>query len=68
MITFINSVRSLKISASLVRNKWSRTTKPKLTLTGDWMQKAGFSIGMQVIIEVEADRLIIKRATDDFQG
>jgi len=68
MITYTNEFRSIKISALFVRNRWSNTVKPKLTLSGDWMHKAGFAIGMQVIIEVEADRLIIKRPKDEFQG
>jgi hypothetical protein len=68
MIMYTNKLRSIKISALFVRNRWSSTAKPKLTLSGDWMHKAGFTIGMQVTIEVEADRLIIKRPKDEFQG
>jgi len=67
MITYIKSIRSLKISAMLVRNRWSRKHKPKLTLSGDWMHEAGFKIGLQVIIEIEADRLVIKRAKNEIQ-
>jgi hypothetical protein len=67
MITYTNKLRSIKISALFVRNRWNRETKPKLSPTGDYVYKAYFSIGLQITLEVEADRHI-KRAKDEFQG
>jgi hypothetical protein len=67
MIMYTNKLRSLKISALFVRNRWSGQIKPKLTPTGDYVYKANFSIGLQITLEVEADRHI-KRAKDEFQG
>lgn len=53
------SIRTLKISSLFVRNLWSNTKKPKLTISGDWMKKAGFEIGESVQVEVFENRLII---------
>ena len=61
MITFINNIRSLKVSSIIVRSKWSKSHKPKLTLQGNWMTAAGFAIGEQVIIEVQNGILTIKK-------
>jgi len=61
MITFINDIRNLTVSSMLVRSKWSKSIKPKLTLQGDWMTAAGFGIGDRVLIEVQNGVLIIKK-------
>ena len=53
--------RKLKISSLFIRNRWRNTTKPKLTLSGDWMQKAGFEIGQEVTISVSKNILIITK-------
>jgi toxic protein SymE len=53
--------RTLKISSLFVRNLWSNTRKPKLTLSGDWMKKAGFEIGQEVTISVSKNILIITK-------
>lgn len=58
---FFKPVRSLTVSSKLVRAQFKRSIKPQLTLSGDWMAKAGFTIGEKVSIEIEADRLVIKR-------
>lgn len=58
MDIFFNS-RKLKISSLFIRNRWSNSTKPKLTISGDWMQKAGFEIGQEVTISVSKNQLII---------
>jgi hypothetical protein len=55
--------RTLKISSQFVRNLWSKPTiKPKLTLSGKWMQKAGFEVGEEVTISVSKNLLIISKA------
>jgi len=58
---FISS-RKLKISAQYVKSQWKRSFKPKLTISGDWMTKAGFEIGESVKVEVFENRLIITKA------
>jgi toxic protein SymE len=55
------SIRTLKISSLFVRNRWSNTKKPKLTISGDWMKKAGFEIGQEVTISVSKNVLIITK-------
>lgn len=60
MSIFFNS-RKLKISSLFVRSTWSNSKKPKLTLSGDWMQKAGFEIGESVTISVSQNQLIITK-------
>lgn len=61
MTTFISKFRKLTVSATLVKNKWSRSIKPKIILSGDWMKEAGFTIGSQIEIEVRNNQLILKR-------
>jgi hypothetical protein len=56
------SIRTLKISSLFVRNIWSNNKKPKLTISGDWMTKAGFKIGESVKVEVFENLLIITKA------
>jgi hypothetical protein len=52
--------RNLTISSVLARSTWKKSTKPKLTLQGDWMQEAGFRIGANVRVTVEKNKLIIE--------
>jgi len=56
--------RLLTVSAQLVKNRWTKSINPKLTLSGNWMEKAGFKIGEKVIIVIEEDTLIIKKLDD----
>lgn len=61
MSTFFNP-RKLKISSQYVKALWKKPThKPKLILSGDWMQKAGFEIGESVTISVTQNQLIITK-------
>ena len=61
MSTFFN-LRKLKISSQYCRALWKKPThKPKLILSGDWMQKAGFEIGENVTIKVNKNQLIITK-------
>ena len=43
-----------------IRHGEERST-PLLTLKGQWMALAGIAAGDRVVVEVEADRLIIRR-------
>lgn len=55
--------RSLKISSQFVKNLWSKPTiKPKLTISGKWMQEAGFEIGQEVTISVSKNLLVITKS------
>ena len=49
MSTFFN-VRKIKISYIVCKSIWKRSTKPKITLSGDWIKKAGFEIGDDILI------------------
>lgn len=60
MSTFFSS-RNLKISSYFAKAQFKRSLKPKLTISGDWMLKAGFNIGETVKIEVFENRLIITK-------
>ena len=61
MSTFFN-IRKLKISSQYAKALWKKPThKPKLILSGDWMQKAGFEIGENVTITVNKNQLIITK-------
>lgn len=61
MSTFFSS-RKLKISSQYAKALWKKPThKPKLILSGDWMQKAGFEIGENVTITVNKNQLIITK-------
>lgn len=61
MGTFSN-LRKLKISSKYAKALWKKPThKPKLILSGDWMQKAGFEIGEIVSITVSKNQLIITK-------
>lgn len=54
--------RTLKISSQFVKNLWSKPTiNPKLTLSGKWMEEAGFLAGEKVNIEVSQNTLIITK-------
>jgi hypothetical protein len=59
--TFFKS-RTLTVSSIFVKNLWSKPTiNPKLTLSGKWMQEAGFLTGEKVKIEVSQNTLIITK-------
>lgn len=55
-------IRKLKISSSYHKPRWKRPTfKPKLTISGDWVEKAGFNIGDNVTVSVSENLLIIQK-------
>jgi hypothetical protein len=61
MNTFFK-VRTITISSQFQRFKFKNPiVKPKLTISGDWMQKAGFEIGEKVTITVKENQLIINK-------
>ncbi len=61
MSTFFK-IRKLKISSYYAKALWKKSTnKPKLILSGDWMQKAGFEIGENVTVSVSHNLLIIQK-------
>lgn len=61
MPTFF-SIRKLTVSSQYVSALWKKPThKPKLTISGDWMKKAGFEIGEKVTVSVSQNLLIIQR-------
>ena len=54
--------RKRTISALAVRPRWKKTyVTPKLTISGNWLNKAGFEVGEQVKIEVSNNKLIITK-------
>ena len=61
MNTFFN-IRKLTISSFYCKAIWKKPTiKPKLTIQGDWMKKAGFSVGDKVTVSVSENLLIIQK-------
>jgi hypothetical protein len=61
MATSFN-IRKLKISSQYVRSVFKKPIhKPKITITGDWLQKAGFEIGENITISVSNNLLIIQK-------
>jgi hypothetical protein len=61
MDTFFN-IRKLTVSSQYVKNLWKKPTiKPKLTISGEWMKKAGFEVGEKVTVSVSQNMLIITR-------
>ncbi|MDR6844521.1 SymE family type I addiction module toxin [Flavobacterium granuli] len=56
------NIRKLTVSSRFVRALFKKSThKPKLTISGDWMQKAGFEIGEKVTVSVSQNLLIIQK-------
>lgn len=54
--------RILTVSSQFVKNLWSKPTiKPKIVLSGKWMQEAGFKTGEKINISVSKNLLIITK-------
>lgn len=52
--------RKCKISALAVRPQWKKSyLKPKITISGNWLEKAGFNIGDEITIKIENNKLIL---------
>lgn len=53
-------VRQLTISSIFRKRKWMKNTNsPKLTISGKWLENAGFAIGDKIKIEVKENQLVI---------
>jgi toxic protein SymE len=55
-----SKIRKIKISSKFHKAQFKTSLKPHLTLSGDWLQKAGFEIGENVTISVSQNLLIIQ--------
>jgi len=56
------NIRISTISALCVRPRWKKSyLKPKLNISGNWLNKAGFEVGEKVKIEVFENKLIITK-------
>ncbi|MFL9844745.1 SymE family type I addiction module toxin [Flavobacterium rhizosphaerae] len=58
---FFENIRHFTISSIFVKAQFKRSLKPKLTLSGDWMNAAGFSIGDKVTVKISDNQLIIDK-------
>jgi toxic protein SymE len=56
--------RTAKISYLLAKAQFKRSLKPKITVSGDWLEIAGFKIGAEVEIQVFKNKLIIQPLHD----
>jgi len=56
---FFNS-RTAKISYLVTKALYKRKLKPKIQISGNWLQNAGFEVGAEVEIQVFKNKLIIK--------
>ena len=55
------SIRKSTISALVVRPRWKKNyLKPKISVSGLWLEKAGFEIGAELEIKVYKNKLIIE--------
>ena len=57
--------RIIKLQSVYRDQKWTRQIKkvPKLTLSGNWLQNAGFLPHKKIIVEVFEGRLVITNQT-----
>lgn len=62
MATSFN-IRKIKISSQYVRTIFKKPIhKPKITISGNWLEKAGFQIGENITTSVSDNLLIIQKA------
>jgi len=59
MNTFIKKNRSVRVSYLFAKAQFKSSLKPKITLSGDWIAKAGFDIGEELAIQVEHGKITI---------
>jgi len=56
------NLRKLTISSIYHKKILKKPTfKPKINLSGDWLEKAGFEIGGKITVTVSKNLLIIKK-------
>lgn len=52
--------RILTISSLFRKRKWQKPVHyPKLTITGKWLEEAGFNIGDKINLEIVNNKIII---------
>lgn len=52
--------RKVKINYSVARPRWKKSyLKPKITISGNWLENAGFKVGDEINIKVENNKLIL---------
>jgi toxic protein SymE len=62
----LSNLRKIKISYQYQKTVFKKPIlKPKLILSGDWLQRAGFEIGENVIISVSNNLLIIQKIDNE---
>ena len=62
----LSKLRKIKISYQYQKTVLKKPIlKPKLILSGDWLQSAGFEIGENVIISVSNNLLIIEKIDNE---
>jgi toxic protein SymE len=62
----LSKLRKIKISYQYQKTVFKKPIlKPKLILSGDWLQRAGFEIGENVIISVSNNLLIIEKLDNE---
>lgn len=59
MSTFIKKNRSVRVSYIFARAQFKTSHKPKITLSGDWLTKAGFKIGQTLEVKIEHGKIIL---------
>lgn len=59
MSTFIKKNRSVRVSYIFAKAQFKTSHKPKITLSGDWIAKAGFDIGQTLNVQVEHGKIIL---------
>lgn len=60
------NIRKATISALCVKPRFMKSyVKPKITISGNWLKKAGFEIGEKVTISVSENLLIIQKIDND---
>ncbi len=55
----MNRFRKLKIQRKYRSRVWDNTTVPEIRLEGRWLEKLGFTVGEQVQIEQQHNKLTI---------
>ena len=53
-------VRSIKIQPRFRENRYSTVNVPEIRMSGNWLQKLGFSKGRRVVITTMNELLIVR--------
>lgn len=58
----LSKIRKLTVSSIYCKTIFKKPiVKPKITISGDWVEKAGFEIGDKITISVSNNLLIIQK-------